>query len=279
MAAGYANPWTELPTSSSAPLWKVHRTWSRPFNLFGLPNELIYMIVEYLPRESRAALALVNYFFKDLLGPSAIDFTPASRLRFTFLRLLERDLNDRVACPCCQMLHHPRVKDCKRRLFGHDEPIAFHLFQDRPLPVGLCYNTVRAAAIRQARLGADPSLDFGPDTRHFLHKCLKIVRTSRTWFVDGTLITRVQTIIALDRSTTREWEQLIQHPKIIRLEASDSRRCKHGWLCPRFSKYLHEGENYSDANVKIERCHECATESADWYNLLPGVGPVICLTA
>src|ERR1700761_7520145 len=88
-------------------------------SLARLPLELLLQIILYLPVESAAAVALISKHhyvaLKKFVLPGLSDIAGKKR----FLRLLEADLAEYIACHCCDILYRwkasaPRY-ECPRR--------------------------------------------------------------------------------------------------------------------------------------------------------------------
>lgn len=84
-----------------------------------LPPELLLQIISHLPAESAAVVALISKYhyvaLKQYTLPGLSDIAAKKR----FLRPLEVDLADYIACQCCDILYRWKVSapwyECPRR--------------------------------------------------------------------------------------------------------------------------------------------------------------------
>ncbi|KAK4161495.1 hypothetical protein QBC43DRAFT_357586 [Cladorrhinum sp. PSN259] len=197
------NPWLNLPLTSETQLWKHGAQFTSPFRLKSLPNELLLMIASFLPPESSTALALTDHHWKDLLGFAVKRLNPPpeetrrvdiASCGWKFLRLLEKDSLDKVACPGCMRLHTPFWRSDTGRVC-----VKYWTSWPQTGPTECChYLNIRHAVIQHAR---EPFKDGQPipaasKTRMLFHDEMKGVHTVSTCFVNGRLLSRVQTVLA-----------------------------------------------------------------------------------
>lgn len=197
-----ANPWDDLPLpifdERQQPTYQKDRPqFTGHFRLQSLPNELICEIAKLLPPESAAALALVNYRLRGLLGDRYITLLCRPRrqenyqARLNFLALLERDCHFLIACYTCKILHHPMKHPGTSQVAKE--------FQ-RLLP-NVMVHIVRAIAIKQA-LGQGYEeecrklLDLAGGINSVVDIGVRAAWTLTTRFVDNNLIRRSQILIA-----------------------------------------------------------------------------------
>ena len=192
------------------------------FGLAKLPLELLLQIIRYLPVESAAAVALISRYhyvaLKQyvLLGLSDV----ASKKRF--LRLLEVDLADYIACHCCDVLYRWKAcapwYECPRRrydrgLYGVHTLAPYYCREQYHCELPL--ETV-AAFLRGYKRG--PA--YGPQLQELDRKCdgalpghhwtPDISRDTAARIVNGKLILRTsyRLQVSLQKSLARQLDQL-----------------------------------------------------------------------
>ena len=137
-----------------------------------LPLELLLQIIEYLPAQSAAVVALISKYhyvaLKQYVLPSLSDRAAKKR----FLRLLEVDLPQYIACYCCDTLYRWRASapryECPRRF--HRGMCSIHtlepMYCPQHYPRQLPLETV-AAFLR----GYERGPAYGPQLQELYHKC------------------------------------------------------------------------------------------------------------
>ncbi|EXJ61685.1 hypothetical protein A1O7_02114 [Cladophialophora yegresii CBS 114405] len=78
-----------------------------------LPPELLLQIIQYLAVESATAVALISKYHYEALKPWALPGLSDAAGKKRFLHLLEVDLPEYIACPCCDVLY--RWKACAQQ--------------------------------------------------------------------------------------------------------------------------------------------------------------------
>lgn len=103
---------------------KVFRRKQRPRGLRDLPLELILGIVEFLPPESAAALSLsCQYLYMILKNKYLGSLQATSRGDwYLFLKLLEKELPDYIACFYCRILHSINSSEEATRYIPAERP-------------------------------------------------------------------------------------------------------------------------------------------------------------
>jgi hypothetical protein len=71
-----------------------------------IPVEVLNLIMEYLPLESRVAYTLTCKHFKTLLGTQHFADINSKEKKLAFLNVLVRDLPNAIVCPICTRLHY-----------------------------------------------------------------------------------------------------------------------------------------------------------------------------
>jgi hypothetical protein len=137
-----------------------------------LPPELLLQIIVYLPVESAAAVALISkYHYVALKQYTLLGLSDIAGKK-CFLRLLEVDLAEYIACHCCDILYRwkacaPRY-ECPRR-FGrgmHGKHTFGLTYCPQHFPRELHLETV-AAFLR----GHERGPAYGPQLQELHHKC------------------------------------------------------------------------------------------------------------
>ena len=137
-----------------------------------LPPELLLQIMLYLPVESAAAVALISKYhyaaLKQYVLPGLSDTAGKKR----FLRLLEADLAEYIACHCCDILYQwkacaPRYKCPRRYRRGMTGVHTFgRKYCPQHYPRDLPLETV-AVFLR----GYERGPAYGPQLQDLHHKC------------------------------------------------------------------------------------------------------------
>lgn len=137
-----------------------------------LPPELLLQIILYLPAESAAVVALISKYYyvalKQYVLPGLSDIAAKKR----FLRLLEVDLPEYIACYHCDILYQwkasaPRY-ECPRRFSGGTYP--YHSSGPMYCPQHFpCRLTLEAVAVFLRGYERGPA--YGPQLQELYHKC------------------------------------------------------------------------------------------------------------
>lgn len=206
------NPWVDLPMLEvHQPMFKIgNPCFTAPLRLKSFPNELLLCIAHFLPPESQVAFSMVDQHMMRLLGPRSLRLLrpepildprgsiapPTGDLKFKFLRLLERDCQHMVACPSCNILHHP-VPDSEENRRKHITETTLSNFSHGLQP-SVNYNVVRAIAKEQARGGGQWGMELLnaiEDTASVSFDGVAAIRTTNAKFVSGNLVLRSQIIV------------------------------------------------------------------------------------
>lgn len=187
-----------------------------------LPLEILLQVIQYLPAESAAAVALISKYHYLALKQDVLPGLADTAAKKRFLRLLEVDLADYIACHRCDILYRwkasaPRYR-CPRR-YHHgmwrlhtSEPIGTYCPEHYPRQLPL--ETV-AAFLR----GYERGPAYGPQLQELHHKCTgaalcgwprNISRETAARVVNGRLLLRVSCNlqVSLQKSLAVQLDQL-----------------------------------------------------------------------
>jgi hypothetical protein len=243
----------------------VHQEQPNP--LCELPTEVLNGILEYLPPESSAVLALVNKKFhhqlRRFIHPAAI-YNPPTKLNF--LRLLERDSPHLLLCPVCPILYlwrHTYSYQCPRRWTPHSPHrdqacYGMGLCTTHQGYVGHVYIEVRDLLLRHAELGPEYGLplDFLEHTCNGREEHPAFTRSITPKIVNGRLFVmhKSDQLIDLDdQGVEKQIKKLLPGP------------CLHTDIRPVAYcavSHLLRGESQSDKRCAgTVKCHRCATDA------------------
>ncbi|KIW25664.1 uncharacterized protein PV07_08825 [Cladophialophora immunda] len=139
-----------------------------------LPPELLLQIIQYLPAESAAVFALISKYHYAALKQHVLPGLSSMAVKKRFLRLLEVDLAEYIACHCCDILYRWKALAppyyCPRRsrleMSGIHTPRPWCTYYPEHQPHYLTLETV-AAFLR----GYEHGSAYGPQLQELHHKC------------------------------------------------------------------------------------------------------------
>ncbi|KAK5279854.1 hypothetical protein LTR40_007184 [Exophiala xenobiotica] len=137
-----------------------------------LPPELLLEIIQYLPADSAAVVALISKYHYAALKHYVLPGLSDNAAKKRFLRLLEVDLVEYIACHCCDILYRWKASapwyQCPGRF--HEGMCYKHtlgsMYCPQHGPRGLPLETV-AAFLR----GYERGPAYGPQLQELHHKC------------------------------------------------------------------------------------------------------------
>ena len=153
-------------------LTAVHPDVVEPPGLVRLPIELLLQIILYLPVESAAAVALISKHYYVALKRYVLPDLSDKATKRRFLRLLEEDLPEYIACHGCNILYRwkasaPRYECSRRYCRGVSDVHTLKPdYCPQHYPHALPLETV-AAFLR----GYERGPAYGPQLQELHHKC------------------------------------------------------------------------------------------------------------
>ncbi len=229
-----------------------------------LPPELLLQIIQYLPAESAAVVSLISRYHYVVLKQYVLTGLSDKAAKKRFLRLLEVDLPEYIACPCCDILYRWKASapmySCPRRRYDQGTRYLHNvapMIRPQHYPWALPLEAI-AAFLR----GYERGPAYGPQLQEFYHKCdgpqryltPGVSRDTEARVVNGKLLLR----------TSYSLQMSLQESFAAQLDQLSYIGCSHspGSL----PALVMEAIDHIDSPSKAPRCYdyincaECATD-------------------
>jgi hypothetical protein len=137
-----------------------------------LPPELLLQIIQYLPADSAAVVALISKYHYVALKHYVLPGLSDNAAKKRFLRLLEVDLAEYIACHCCDILYRWKASAPQYQCPGQSHEVMCYkhthgsMYCSQHEPRRLPLETV-AAFLR----GYERGPAYGPQLQELHHKC------------------------------------------------------------------------------------------------------------